>query len=202
MKVAVSLFSQCGFAGTTTREIARCAGVNPALVFYYFGNKEGLYYTVFDEIWKASSWHERRRNIHQKGASDVVLVRRLAQDILIQLRDNDVSLRLGLFAGLQDSTESRRLSERFFRTYLAETYELLAAYIRDRIRQGVFRKVPPLIAARAFIGIVAYQHIIQEFLGGKFVEEFSPHEMGRVLADIWLCGMRAHPTKSRPPAST
>src|ERR1700728_2212556 len=126
LEVAVSLFCQRGFAGTTTREIARCAGVNPALVFYYFGNKERLYYVVFDEVWKASAWHERRRNIYQKGAPDVALVRRLAQDVLIQLRENDTSLRLGLFAGLQDSPESRRLSERFFRTYLAETYTLLA----------------------------------------------------------------------------
>jgi AcrR family transcriptional regulator len=35
-------FAQHGWAGTTIRAIARAAGVDPALVYHYFGSKEGL----------------------------------------------------------------------------------------------------------------------------------------------------------------
>ena len=39
---AEALFSTHGFAGTPVRRIAEAAGVNPALVHYYFGDKNSL----------------------------------------------------------------------------------------------------------------------------------------------------------------
>ena len=35
-------FAQHGWAGTTIRAVARGADVDPALVYHYFGSKEGL----------------------------------------------------------------------------------------------------------------------------------------------------------------
>jgi AcrR family transcriptional regulator len=35
-------FAECGWAGTTLRAVARAADVDPALVYHYFGSKEGL----------------------------------------------------------------------------------------------------------------------------------------------------------------
>jgi AcrR family transcriptional regulator len=43
------LFSQQGFANTSTRELAEAAGVNVAAISYYFGDKAGLYRAVFFE---------------------------------------------------------------------------------------------------------------------------------------------------------
>lgn len=42
MDAAVSLFNVKGFSGTSIRAIAEKAGVNVALISYYFGNKQGL----------------------------------------------------------------------------------------------------------------------------------------------------------------
>jgi AcrR family transcriptional regulator len=41
------LFAEQGFAKTSIRQIALAAGANVAAVSYYFGNKAGLYRTVF-----------------------------------------------------------------------------------------------------------------------------------------------------------
>ena len=45
LRVAMSLFSQRGFRGTTTKEIALAAGVSEAMVFRHFATKEELYMT-------------------------------------------------------------------------------------------------------------------------------------------------------------
>jgi AcrR family transcriptional regulator len=49
LQVAEELFAAQGFSGTSVREIAVAAGVNPALVSYYFGSKLGLMKAVFDQ---------------------------------------------------------------------------------------------------------------------------------------------------------
>jgi TetR/AcrR family transcriptional regulator, regulator of cefoperazone and chloramphenicol sensitivity len=46
---AMRLFSEKGFADTSTREIALSAGTNVASISYYFGDKAGLYRAVFAE---------------------------------------------------------------------------------------------------------------------------------------------------------
>lgn len=43
IKSACALFGQKGLEGVTVREIASEAGVNLAMISYYFGGKEGLY---------------------------------------------------------------------------------------------------------------------------------------------------------------
>ena len=48
LAVAVSLFSQRGFRGTTTKEIAHAAGVSEAMVFRHFATKEELYAAILD----------------------------------------------------------------------------------------------------------------------------------------------------------
>jgi len=47
LDVAEDLFSKHGFYGVTIREVAREAGVDTALVHYYFGAKRGLFDAVF-----------------------------------------------------------------------------------------------------------------------------------------------------------
>lgn len=43
LRTARDLFGQHGYGGTTVRAIATAAGVDPAMVFYFFGTKQGLF---------------------------------------------------------------------------------------------------------------------------------------------------------------
>ena len=51
ISAAADLFSQRGLQGTSVRDIARTAGVNPALVSHYFGGKEGLYQAAVEAMY-------------------------------------------------------------------------------------------------------------------------------------------------------
>src|SRR3982751_2999385 len=48
VRIAMRLFSQRGFRGTTTREIAQAAGISEAMVFRHFATKEELYAAILD----------------------------------------------------------------------------------------------------------------------------------------------------------
>ncbi|MFB9924960.1 TetR family transcriptional regulator [Amycolatopsis halotolerans] len=43
LDAARALFRQHGYGGTTVRAVAGEAGVDPGMVFYFFGNKQGLF---------------------------------------------------------------------------------------------------------------------------------------------------------------
>lgn len=50
LETALDLFAAHGYEGASTRQIADGAGVNLPAIQYYFGNKEGLYRAVIDDI--------------------------------------------------------------------------------------------------------------------------------------------------------
>lgn len=43
MEAALALFTQRGYSATTVRELVEAAGVTKPVLYYYFGNKEGLF---------------------------------------------------------------------------------------------------------------------------------------------------------------
>lgn len=50
LAAAAELFAVRGQAGTTIKDIGRAAGVNPALIYYYFDDKSALYDAVLAEL--------------------------------------------------------------------------------------------------------------------------------------------------------
>ena len=57
LRAAEKLFSRAGFSGTSVAEIAEAAGVNKALVYYYFKSKDAIITSLFDEILEELGTH-------------------------------------------------------------------------------------------------------------------------------------------------
>ena len=192
LEVASGLFAGQGFNGTTTRHIAEAAGVNEALIFRHFPSKEELYWAVIEERCRVATWRQDLEARLLSGECDRDVFQGIAADIL-QARRKDSSLsRLLLFSALENHT----LSERFFRTNVAQYYEVLAEYIARRIRQGAFRKVDPMLAARGFLGMISYHFQIQELYGGKRYQNYDDAEVAAALTDRWLQGMTNPATRA------
>jgi TetR/AcrR family transcriptional regulator len=197
IRVAMRLFAQRGFRGTTTRQIAERAGINEAIIFRHFRRKEDLYWAVIEEKCVDRSGKEEAPNVLGANGREREFFVTIAEDILRRnTRDTTLS-RLLLFSAL----ERHQLSHRFFRTYVAQYYAALAEHIRKRIREGSFRRVDPLLAARGFLGMVIYHFLTQELFGGKRIQRFNPSKVSDTMTDIWLEGMHVRRGQRSRPSS-
>lgn len=83
LDAAEDLFSKHGFYGVTIREVAREAGVDTALVHYYFTAKKGLFDAVF--LRRAAIWNNERVdaiNRYAKAAGDQMTLEGLFEAFL------------------------------------------------------------------------------------------------------------------------
>lgn len=185
LAVATALFARQGFQGTTTKLIAERAGVTEALIFRHFRSKDDLYWAVIEDKIKNHSPQQRMHQRLSAKGSEVDVLAGLAQDILERRAKDQTLSRLLLYSAL----ERHRLSNRFFRSYVAGYYEVLASYIERQVGRGKYRNVDPLLAARGFLGMVIYQSWVQELFGGKRYQKLSVQQISRSVAEIWLQGM-------------
>jgi AcrR family transcriptional regulator len=185
LAVATNLFARQGFSGTTTRQIAQRAGVNEALVFRHFPTKEGLYWDVLEAKIREAAPVERIEET-LTSSPGIEVFERVAFEILERRAKDDTLSRLLLFSGL----ENHKLARRFFGTYVADYYDRLAYHIDRLMQVGDLRRTDPLLAARAFLGMVVYHSWIQDVFGGKHFYKYPLREASRALAELWLRGMR------------
>jgi len=192
MEAAKELFARQGLEGTTTRQIAEHARVNEAIIFRHFPSKEDLYWEIIDRESELAGWQPALERRLRSGASDRKIFAGIAEDILVRRAEDSSLSRLLLFSAL----ENQQRSQRFLQTHVVAYYELIARHIRERIEDGAFRPVNPLLAARGFVGMIVYHSLVQEIYGAKRFQDFDLKEVGETLTDIWLSGME-NPRKSK-----
>src|SRR4029453_14282678 len=186
---APSLLAAKGFNGTTTKEIAKAAGVSEALVFKHFPTKRALYGAILaekvqiDELLGAVEESAKKRDDRR--------VFTLIAGFRIRPNVDSTFLRLLLFSAL----EGHGLSQMFFGKHTPVLYHHLAAYIEMRIGEGAFREVDPLLAARAFIGMVVHHRLLHEIFGVPMPP--SHDEKVAPYVDLFLHGLVKGPPGRR-----
>lgn len=188
LRVAVTLFSQRGFGGTTTKEIAHAAGVSEAMVFRHYATKQELYTAILDH--KACSGD--RMNPEEmvaealKQKDDRAVFERLALGALEHHEADPEFQRLLLHSAL----EKHELAEMFFEKFLRRVYELLGGYIAERQRDGAMIKVDPAIIVRAFIGMIIHHSLNNNLWDPeRRLLNISNRQAAKQFTDILLNGI-------------
>jgi AcrR family transcriptional regulator len=184
---AAALFATNGFKGTTTREIAKTAGISEALLFKHFPTKRALYAAILAEKAPISQLLEVVEEAAQKG--DDARVFSLVASYRIRRGADPSLLRLLLFSAL----EGHELSDMFFQNQHRIFYDYLSNYIAKRIREGVFRRIDPMIAARAFMGMLAHHRLLHEIF--RVPMHRTPDDCVATYVTLFLEGLRAGSSK-------
>jgi AcrR family transcriptional regulator len=193
LQVAVSLFSQRGFRGTTTKEIAQASGVSEAMVFRHFATKDELYSAILD--YKACLTDPVDPCVLVADAvarkDDRAVFEQLAFNSL-QRHDRDTEFhRLLLYAAL----EGHELAAMFWERNVRPLYEFLGAYIRERQRDGALVKIDPAIAVRAFVGMIIHHSLNNKLWDcARSLLNISNEDAARHFTDVLLLGISSHTT--------
>jgi AcrR family transcriptional regulator len=185
LEIAMKLFSEQGFDGTSTREIAEAAGVNEALIFRHFRTKEDLFWAVLSDRVERRGRNRRMHELLQSKEDFREVLVAIAETLLDRTQEDAAVTRLLFYSALRN----RELSERFFQTYGQEKFEMLADRIRISIRAGSLRIINPVVAARSFLGMIVYHYLVEEIFGVPAAPVRSSHELAVELVDLFLQGI-------------
>lgn len=189
LRVAIRLFSDRGFSGTTTKEIAKAAGVSEAMVFRHYATKQELYNAILDH--KACEGGD----INPFEIVQEAMAKQNDQELFYQLmlnafnhheRDTDF-MRLLFHSAL----EGHELAEMFVRQNIVPLYEFLGEYIRQRQEAGAIRPdIKPRVSIRAFVGMMIH-HSLNNTLWDKNrrLLDISNEEAARTFTEILLKGI-------------
>ena len=192
LQTAFDLFSRRGFSGTTTKDIAKAAGVSEAMVFKHFSSKDELYGALIEaktcnEGFRRYPWEENEKVIAAMEAKDDVGVfYHFALKALNKHQEDIAFMRMIFYSAL----EGHEIAERFFKDFVGEIYNFLGGYIKKRQKDKVFRKVEPRIVVRAFMGMMIH-HSLNNILWDKkrTLLDIPNEEAAKNFAEIILRGV-------------
>jgi AcrR family transcriptional regulator len=125
-----------------------------------------------------------------QAKDDRQVFRSIASYLIQKNTEDPTFMRLVLYSAL----ERHDLSKIFFENHAVERTKLLSEYIRQRIKEKAFKKVPPMLAARAFMGMVMHYVQAEEIYGMKNTSHFSQKRVVDTLVDAFLNGLKGSPS--------
>jgi AcrR family transcriptional regulator len=190
------LFSQRGFRGTTTKEIAAAAGVSEAMVFRHFATKEELYTAILDHKACSGGIDDLCATLSDAIArrDDFAVFSGVARMLMERHESDTEFLRLLTHSAL----EGHELAAMFWDRNVRALYEFLGGYVRDRQREGAMREADPAVVVRVFVGAVIH-HSLNNTLWDKnrTLLDVSNERAAEEFARILLEGVSTAPRRAK-----
>lgn len=181
---ATEIFSEKGFKGTTTRDIAEKSLISEAMLYRHFERKSDLYREIIDTRCNEQETPLIPPELVAKK-DDCLLLRAIALELIKRIENHPDFMRLFLFSAL----EGHELSSIFLEERILKLFDTLSHYFKQGIKEGKFKRLNPGLAARAFIGMIIYYGMVQEIFGGKGFKTFKRGEVVENFVAIFLGGI-------------
>jgi TetR/AcrR family transcriptional regulator len=150
LATAERIFARTGLAGARTDLIARAAGVNKAMLYYYFKSKEGLYEAVVED-------HFRRFNVQalkllgSAGSARGVLLQYVSLhfDFITTHRQSAPLFQQFMMAG-------GKRTERLIRKYFKPRSDAVRKLLERGVRTREFRRSDLFHTAVSIISLIVF----------------------------------------------
>jgi AcrR family transcriptional regulator len=205
MAAAEQLFAEHGFAGVGIRQIAAAAGVNGAMIHYYFGNKESLYRAIIENA--ASTV---RALIAEAISSATSLEERLTRFVKAYAGYLFGHPHLARILSREMLAGGKHIME-IIPKYATTNYGMLREAMAEGIRGGELRDIDIDLAPISLIGMIIVFQLIRPLIAlglgkiqfdDRFIERLATHTVdlflnGAASPNQQAAGKRAKPSTPR-----
>lgn len=187
MVAAEELFADKGFAATSIREIARRAGVNSAMIYYYFDDKQGLYRSIVDFCSNETYRMLLRAFKGKRDPAD-----QLKEFCIEYARAHYLNRDIVKIIHREMIENGSDLSD-FVRMYFRKSLDTVKEILDRGIEKGRFRKVDMELTAATLFGLILFifltEPIIISMKNISSLDEATVITITEDIVDIFLAGI-------------
>lgn len=150
LEAAERLFTELGYEGTSTRQIAKESGANMSMINYYFGSKEGVFIDIMSK--RIFDFNEQLTNISQDKLSGMEKLLKVIEGYATRILCNH-----GLHKMMHRELSMSQRPEMFLKVKnsMANNLFLLEKIINDGIEEGSFRPVDVRMFIATIMGTIS-----------------------------------------------
>lgn len=183
LESAIKLFSQKGFSGSTTKEIAKEAGVSEATIFRYFETKKDLLLALISPA-MVKSITDLFFDIHGKSVEEIIT--NFFKQNTEAIEGNIDLLKIVLYEALFHP----EVKEAMFEEIVKSRTKLLNTYLEEQRKNGVFKDIDPKIAVRALTGMLLGYIVWRHGFRDKDLAEMDEDKVFEDMVHIFLHGYK------------
>ncbi len=182
LQAALKLFARQGYDGTTTKDLAKLAGVAEGTVFRHFENKKAILIEVATLGW-VDILTDLLTELSEMGSYKAVS--QVMRHRMMHLKENSDLLRV-CFIEAQYHPELR---EKIQSEVIGKMTDVAEAFFQTAMDKGIYRKMNPKIVAQVFLGIFAIAGFSEQTIIDPSASPQALQEMAEGISDIFLNGV-------------
>lgn len=182
LQAAQKLFARKGFDGTTTKDLARKAGVAEGTIFRHFPNKKAILIELATEGW-VDILTDLLTELSEMASYQAVA--QVMRRRMLNMNQNVDLMRICFF----EAQFHPELRDRIQSEVIAKMTDVAEAFVETAMDKGVYRKMNSQIVARVFVGMFAIAGFSQDTMLEGDADPQAMKEMAEGLADIFLNGV-------------
>lgn len=192
---AAQVFAEKGFHKSTTKQIAKAAGVSEGTIYNYFSNKRELLFALINQVGLESL----RSIIMDAPPSN-------PRQFLKELLHNRYQLiaTAGPFIApiMAEVFTDETLREELYEKLAQPLISHLEEYFQSQIDSGLFRPINPMVITRALMGAMALSSAFKLTGLEAQYNRISPDELVETMVTLFLDGLLADEGQSSNRGST
>ena len=183
LSVALELFAEKGFRGTTIKEIAQGAGITEGLIYHYFPSKNAMLRAVLERF--AFDYELPRLVEGMKDAPVREVLLRIGSAVFEKVGRNRRYIAMVVSDAIRDAEVAEVLA-----SFISRNVEAAERFFRSRIASGELRPHDPRIPLRSFHSSIIWTILLGDRLYPTH-GNLEPRAFLEGLVDLMLDGLSA-----------